>query len=401
MDKKINEFKSLLQLNEELSQINDLDAVLDYLLTKARKMTNADGGTIYIAKEDKLKFSYTQNDTLFSSNLDNKNLYSNLTINIDETSIAGYSAYKKELLNIPDCYKLGDRFSYHFNSSWDKKSGYHTQSMLTQPIKNVNDVVVGVIQLINAKDSSGKIIPFSKDDEVLISYFAGNASVHIERANLTRELILRMIKMAELRDPKETGPHVNRVGAFAAELYEHWATKNNISYSKIKKLKGNMRLSAMLHDVGKIAISDTILKKPGRFDDEERAIIKTHTIFGAQLFKNSTSELDKLSLDIALNHHERWDGKGYPGKVKDIYSEDVKMAEGKKADEIPLCGRIVAIADVYDALMSSRYYKESWTEKDTLNEIKKCGGTQFDPKLVNYFMEIHATIHAIRAKYQD
>ena len=257
------------------------------------------------------------------------------------------------------------------------------------------------MQLINSKNSEGKIIPFSKEDEMLISYFAGNASVHIERANLTRELILRMIKMAELRHPKETGPHVNRVGAYSAELYEHWATKNNISRPETKKMKGNMRLSAMLHDVGKIAISDLILKKPGRFDEEERTIMNYHTIYGARLFKNSTSELDQLSFKIALNHHETWDGKGYPGKVKDIYSDDVKMAGGKKKNEIPLSGRIVAIADVYDALMSKRCYKKSWSEEDTLKEIRKCSGKQFDPKLVEYFFEIYDTIRAIQKKYQD
>lgn len=395
------QLQSILKLNEEISQIQDLDAVLDYLLTRAREMTHADSGTLYIADGDNLVFSYTQNETLFTSNLDNKNLYAAFKVPINDNSIAGYVANRRELLNIPEVYSLDEALPFSFNSSFDKSSGYCTQSMLTAPIINAHQDMVGVLQLINAKTPENEITSFTKDDEMLITYFAGNASVHIERAELTRELILRMIKMAELRDPKETGAHVNRVGAVAAELYVHWATKKGIDPIEIKKQKGNMRLAGMLHDVGKIAISDLILKKPGRFDDDERMIMNFHTIYGARLFLNSKSEIDQLSEKIALTHHENWDGTGYPGKIGDINKDIESMGEGYKGEEIPLGGRIVAIADVYDALMSIRVYKSAWTEEDTLNELRKCSGTQFDPELIDYFFEIYDTVKAIRGKYLD
>jgi len=395
------QFQSIMAFNDEISQVQDLDAVLDFLLTKARELTKADSGTLYLTQGDELVFSYTQNDTLFKSNLDNKNLYGAFKIPISDNSIAGYVANRKKLLNIPDAYTIDTKRPFSFNASFDKSSGYKTQSILTTPIVNPRDEVVGVLQLINAKDKEGKIKEFSKNDEMLITYFAGNASTHIERAELTREMIMRMIRMAELRDPKETGAHVNRVGAIASELYVHWALKNGIDTNTIKKRKGNIRLAAMLHDVGKIAISDVILKKPGRFDDDERFVMNFHTIFGARLFQHSKSEIDILSKKIALFHHENWDGSGYPGNVGNIHRNIEDMGKGYKGEEIPVEARMVAISDVYDALMSIRSYKKAWTEEDTLNEMLKCSGTQFDPELIDCFLQIYDIVKAIFVKYSD
>ena len=254
-----HKFEQLIHINNELNSIDDFDAILDRILTEARNLTDADAGTIYLNHANKLRFSYTQNDTLFTSNLDNNNLYLNSTLPIDESSIAGHVALHKKILNIPDVYQLTNTLPYSFDSSWDKENNYKTTSVLTVPIISGQGNSVGIIQLINSKNEKNKIVPFNQDSELLAMSFAATAGSHIERANLTREMILRMIKMAELRDPKETGPHVHRVGAISAELYEHWARAKKIDPHTIKQIKGNLRLSAMLHDVGKIAISDLIL----------------------------------------------------------------------------------------------------------------------------------------------
>ncbi len=206
-------------------------------------------------------------------------------------------------------------------------------------------------------------------------------------------MILRMIKMAELRDPKETGAHVNRVGAYSAELYEHWAIKNGISEKEIKKVKGDYRMASMLHDVGKVGISDTILKKPGIFNDEERQIMKNHTIYGTELFKYAASDMDKLASEISISHHENWDGTGYPGSIT--------HQKGYVGENIPLSGRIVRITDVYDALISVRCYKEAWKEQDVLDEIDKKSGIEFDPFLVTCFFDIYETIKNIQVKYEE
>jgi len=163
---------------------------------------------------------------------------------------------------------------------------------------------------------------------------------------------------------------------------------------------------AMLHDVGKVGISDIILKKPGPFDDDERTIMETHTIQGARLFRDNQSEFDDIAAEVALTHHEHWDGNGYPGYVElDIENPEKLYAQirknPRKGEEIPLFGRIVAVADVFDALLSRRVYKKAWTEDDVLGEIRKSAGTQFDPDLVDIFFEVMPQLMQVRKRYPD
>jgi response regulator RpfG family c-di-GMP phosphodiesterase len=136
-------------------------------------------------------------------------------------------------------------------------------------------------------------------------------------------------------------------------------------------------------------------------DSEEFRIMQYHTIHGARLFQNQESELDVLSAEIALNHHEKWDGTGYPGKIDDIYQDQLPLGAGKQGEEIPISGRIVALADVYDALVTRRPYKSPWSDDMTLNYIKDQSGKHFDPEVVDAFLAIYDVIAAIRAKYQE
>jgi HD-GYP domain-containing protein (c-di-GMP phosphodiesterase class II) len=168
------------------------------------------------------------------------------------------------------------------------------------------------------------------------------------------------------------------------------------------------RMAAMLHDVGKVAISDTILKKPARFTEEEYDIIKQHTVLGARLFADRQSDFDDAAAVVALNHHERWDGKGYPGYVNvetgnplPEHTNADGTAVGKKAEEIPLFGRIVALADVFDALSSARVYKEAWSEDQIFDTLRKDSGTHFDPELVDIFFNKIETIKSIQQRYQE
>ena len=361
---------------------------------------NPRAGTIYLRYGDELVFEHTQNDLLFTSNLDNKNNYLSQRIPVTDSSIAGFVALnslkgegKDTVLNFPDVYDLSNTYPFNFDKSFDTGNDYRTKSLLATSVDNVNGENIGVIQLINKKGNRKQSIQFDKDDETVLSSFADLAAVHIERARITKEMILRMIKMAELRDPKETGAHVNRVGAYSAELYEHWAIKNGISEKEIKKVKGDYRMASMLHDVGKVGISDTILKKPGLFNDEERQIMKNHTIYGTELFKYAASDMDKLASEISISHHENWDGTGYPGSIT--------HQKGYAGENIPLSGRIVRITDVYDALISVRCYKEAWKEQDVLDEIDKKSGIDFDPFLVTCFFDIYETIKNIQVKYEE
>jgi len=399
----------LVDFGLEISQVADLDLLLEKVLSEARFLFNADAGSIYIREGQQLRFTISQNQTLQKRLPKGKKLiYTSFTLPINNKSIAGYVANNDATLNIPDVYRLNSSLPFSFNSEFDKISGYHTKSMLTIPMKNTRNQIIGVLQLINAQDDKGQIIPFNSEDEPIVKHFAIYAANAIERAQMTRDTIERMISMAELRDPKETGPHANRVAAYAVELYEAYAHKKNLTRKEIDRTRDALRMAAMLHDVGKVAISDTILKKPGKLTEEEYEVMKLHTLHGARLFLNPRSDFDEFSAIVALNHHERWDGKGYPGHVDPMSGKPLPGFEGpdgkalgKKGEEIPLFGRIVALADVYDALSSRRVYKEAWSEENVLRILQEERGKQFDPDLVDCFIERLDVIRAIASKYPD
>jgi HD-GYP domain-containing protein (c-di-GMP phosphodiesterase class II) len=389
----------LLRTNETLANIKDLDSLLENVLTEARHFLNADAGTIYQAARGFLYFSYVQNDTLFRGETKDKYIPSDAFIPVDKTSLAGYVAKTGETILIDDVYHIQNDLSITFNPAFDQKTNYRTTSILGVPLKTRDDEIVGVLQLINAKNDSGEVVAFSMQDKLFISQFALNAADAIERARLSREMVLRMVELAELRDPYETSQHAKRVGAYAVELYEKWATRRSVSIREIKKVRDALRTAAMLHDVGKVAISDTILKKPGQLSYDEKMAMRKHTIHGARLFTRLTSFWDNVSWLVALNHHENWDGSGYPGKIDDIHAEPIYMGRGKQGTEIPLYARVVSICDVYDALISQRAYKKGWRQEHALRYIRYQAGKKFDPELVGIFLKMGELLNAIVKKY--
>ena len=400
---------SMTRLGIELSQINDLDILMERVLLRARQFSNADAGSIYIREGQWLHFSYTQNDTLQKKLPDGEKLiYSTFKIPIDEKSIAGYVAATGKSLNIEDVYDLEVTLPYSFSNKFDETVGYKTKSVLTLPLHNSSAQLLGILQIINTQDQFGEITNFSDNDVMMMHHFAAVAAVALERAQMTRALILRMIRMAEMRDPRETGAHVNRVAGVSVEIYEQWAMRRKMEGKEIDKTRDVLRMAAMLHDVGKVATSDLILKKPARLSEDEYEIMKMHTIQGARLFQNRQSDFDEAAGVVALTHHERWDGKGYPGYIDFHTGRPIKgfmlpngRARGKKGTEIPLFGRIVALADVFDALSSKRSYKEAWDEHTILGQIEQSSGTHFDPELVEIFFSRYEIIRAILNRYQD
>ncbi|MDX2003643.1 MAG: tetratricopeptide repeat protein [Meiothermus sp.] len=179
------------------------------------------------------------------------------------------------------------------------------------------------------------------------------------------EMVYRLALAAEYRDDN-TGEHIQRVGDMAAQI------ARELGWSKART--DILRQAATLHDIGKIAISDTILLKPGKLTPEEYDVVKTHTTLGAEILGDGRSELLRVAEQIARSHHERWDGKGYP--------------QGLAGEDIPEAGRIVAVADVLDALTSERPYKRAWTLSEAIEEIQKSAGTQFDPRVVAACMRV-------------
>ncbi len=193
------------------------------------------------------------------------------------------------------------------------------------------------------------------------------------------ETIYRLSRAAEYKD-EDTGAHIQRMSYYTAAV----ARKMGLSERDVE----NLLYAAPMHDIGKIGIPDRILLKPGKLDDEEWVIMRQHTIFGAKILEGSDTEFVKLGAIIALSHHEKWGGTGYP--------------KGLKGKEIPLSARIVAIADVFDALTSNRpYRKEPFSTEQAFDMIKENIGTHFDPEVAETFFAITGEILEIREKYKD
>ena len=200
-----------------------------------------------------------------------------------------------------------------------------------------------------------------------------------EETNRIQEEVI--VSLAEITENKseQTGQHIKRVSEYSRII----ARQLGLS----EEAAENLRLASTMHDLGKLMIPSEILDKPGRLTDEEFAEIKKHPGFGEHLLHNVEGETMTLARQVALEHHERYDGKGYPN--------------GEKGEEIGLEGRIVAVADVYDALTSRRSYKEAWDPKAAYDEIVRCSGTQFDPRVVEAFIAAYDQIDAARRQYAD
>lgn len=403
-----NELKRqmITQIEEQLKEIKDVDILLENILSGARKLVNADAGSIYEydSKENRLKIRYSQNDTKQKELAPGEKLaYTSYSFIPTKQYISGYALLSKKLINIEDVYHMSpyldeaktEKRPYEFNELSDVATGYRTHSMLTIPLIATNGRVLGVLQIINAQDEQGNVIPFDKDSEFYISQFAVKVGSIYEYAYLTRQNIDRLVKMAGFRDSKETGAHVERVSSFSLEIYDRYATNMNIPEKERERFRDNLRLASRCHDVGKVAVPDRILKKEGILDDDERDIMKGHTCVGAQIFSPVENDLDTMARDVCLHHHDRWDGgnRGYPGHFDYMeYIPATKMPheleQALKGKEIPLAARIVSLADVYDALRHKRCYKEEWSVEDTFKEIQSQSGKQFDPDLVEAFMQI-------------
>ena len=391
----------LLDVIETVHHIQELDELLERVLLEARSFVNADAGTLYLVSRNRLFFSFVQNDTLFARNqAESRYVYSSRSLPLDNSSLAGYVAASGESLLIDDVYHIQSQVDYSFNPSFDQKTSYLTCSMLIVPLATRTGRIVGVLQLINAKADDGTVVAFSEHDRRYVNQFARHAAGAIEAARLSKEMVLRMVELAELRDPFETSRHAKRVGAYAAELYHLWAIRNGTPEKTIRRKRGVLKTAAMLHDIGKVAVSDTILQKKGKLTAQERERLRWHTVLGARLFTYTNSPWDQMSREVILNHHERWDGSGYPGKIPSLSAHPIAFGPGKKGSEIPVSARIVAVVDVFDALVSERAYKDPWEVDRALEYLEASAGGQFDPELVTLFLGMQDVVASIRNKYE-
>ena len=203
-------------------------------------------------------------------------------------------------------------------------------------------------------------------------------SLNKEITHTQKEVVFTMGAIGESRS-KETGNHVKRVAEYSKILA--------LEYGLSKEQAEMLKQASPMHDIGKVAIPDAILNKPGRFDDDERKIMDTHASLGYEMLKNSDRPLLKLAATVAYQHHEKWDGSGYP--------------QGLKGENIDINGRITALADVFDALGSHRVYKKAWEDERIFNLFKEERGKHFDPLLIDIFFDKLDKFLEIRDRFKD
>ena len=285
--------------------------------------------------------------------------------------IAGFVARTGSAVNIRDAYK-----DTRFTQDLDRITGYQTKSVLAIPLKGRDGKVLGVFEVLNKNNGV-----FNDEDEGFLRILATIAGSFIENATLYDELrrshletIYRMALVAEFRDQQDTGKHLRRMSRYSGII----ASGMGLTYQESE----DIRYASPLHDIGKVAIPDSILRKPGKLDTAEYDEMKRHTIYGSQMLVNAESKLLRLAAKIAIAHHEHFDGTGYPYQLK--------------GQQIALEARIVSVADVFDALISKRVYKGAWSVDETLTYIKSQEGKLFDPEVIavlcKYFDDIMAAM---------
>ncbi len=398
---------ALNRLSLALSTVQDVDTLLTRLLTEAGHAFHCEAGSILLVEDGALVFRHTLNseegaiDRLLIRPDDPTRLP------IDRTSMAGAAALEGMVV-VRDAYDIPESEPFRFNPAMDRLTGLRTRAVVSVALRSNQEELLGVLQLINPRDpESGRPIEFSAEDQALVRNFASLAAVALERSNLTRTLVLRIMGIAELHDPKETGAHIRRVSQVAARLFVSWASRKGWTEDRILKELDTLRPAAMLHDVGKVGITDAILKKAGPLTDDERSRMKTHTTIGAKAaLKGQRTAFDLAVRDVTLYHHAKWDGTGYPTHAELVETlqalgVDASGVPEPRGEGIPMVGRLVAIADVFDALMSRRAYKPAWSPAEVRAEFERSAGNHFDPELVQLLLEDFETYCQIHASIVD
>jgi len=338
----------LLEITRRLMSVTDLDALLRLIAQATTQLLDADRATIFLVDSE------------------HGELWSKVALGIGQgdeirfpvgTGIAGQVAATGETINIPDAY-----LDKRFNAEPDQQSGYRTRSLLTFPMKAHDGRVIGVFQVVNKAGG-----PFTADDDDTLSSLAASAAIAVENAHLVTEqrqlwktLIETLAITIDARD-QQTAGHSQRVTRYAEVI----GRELGLAGTELEKL----RAAALLHDYGKIAVRDGVLRKAGKLDDREFAYMKAHAEKTGEFLSHLEFPRDMRDVPlIAAQHHERMDGTGYP--------------HGIPGSDILLGARIVACADVFDALTSPRFYKPAYPMKKTLKLMDGMAGDHLDREVV-------------------
>ena len=373
----INNLKDkLLKNNEYYNSKNPMIALLNIAKTISSK-TNIDSLLKTIADETTSALN-AERCTVFISDKEKNELWSKVATGLNTEEIrfpinkglAGHVAMTGETVNIKDAYS-----DTRFNKEIDLQTGYHTRNILCMPIRNMHYEIIGVIQVLNKNGSA-----FSVYDEKLLVTIGMNAGIAIENSRLFEKqqqmleqqhklfssFIDTLVASIDARD-KITSGHSTRVKMYS-QLICREMKLNETETSLIEQ-------AAILHDIGKIGIRDSVLQKEGLLTPEEYAHIQEHAKITHDILSKIYNTKDtELIAEIASSHHEKYNGKGY--------------YRGLKGEEIPLGGRILAVADVFDAITSKRHYRDKMPIKNVISILIEDSGSHFDPEIVKHFLKI-------------
>lgn len=351
---RMEEMGALLEVGRVVSSTLDLRELLTKIMSTATKVMRCETSTVYLVDEqtNELYFHIVSGDPNVGAKLQEIRLPMG-------TGLAGWCAQNNKPVIVPDTEK-----DPRFFKGADKKSGFVTRSMICVPMR-LKDRVVGVLQVLNRTGD----IPFNDHDLETLENVANQAVSAIENARLyenIQKVYLSTIEVLataiDAKDPYTQG-HSRRVTQYSVAIAEEM----NLPPKEVE----NIRYAGLLHDVGKIGIKDSIIRKPGRLTDEEYAIIKKHPAIGAKILRPVDFLADKIP--GVLHHHEYYDGRGYPDHLT--------------GTTIPLAGRIICVADAFDAMTTNRPYRKGLSVKTAVGELQKFSGKQFDPECVEAFLK--------------
>lgn len=351
----------LTEFGSKISHHNSLDSLLSLIAEQIQKIIGVKRCFIFIKDDSRNEF--------WSKIASGKGLkYSEIHLPLHGNNIACAVAKSGHTVNIADAYS-----DKRFSKELDIITGFKTTSLLAVPLKNKEGKVIGVFQLNNKEDNT----PFNLRDEGILKLLATLAGGNIEIAALYEEVklanletIYRLAVAAEYRDQYDTKTHLAHISAVCELL----AKELGFSVIEVENIKN----ASLLHDIGKVAIPDHILLKPGKLTPKEYEIMKEHTKYSEKILKGAKSKILETAYKMSVAHHEKWDGSGYPSKLK--------------GEQIPLEARILSVADVFDALSMKRVYKQAWPLKEAYNYIVSKAGTDFDPKVVEIFKKVFPEI---------
>lgn len=358
--------KLLVEFGARTSGEIRLDKLLDVIAEQISTMLDVGRCAIYLKDVEK--------NELWSKIAQGHGLeHTEIRVPLDGNNVVSIVARTGEIINLPNAYE-----DSRFSMDVDMVTDFRTHTMLAVPLKNNSGKVLGVFQVANKADGS----PFDKNDEGLLTLLATLAGSSIEIAKLYQdvhvaqlETIYRLAITAEYRDQQDTRAHLKNISIISYLL----ARALGMGTKDSELIKN----ASPLHDIGKVALADNILLKPGKLTPEEFEIMKSHTVYGGRILEGAHSKVLKIAHKMSLYHHEKWNGKGYPN--------------GLKGEEIPLEARIVTVADVFDALCQFRVYKQAWKTEEAYEYILSQSGQSFDPRIVAAFKKIYPSVRKLYA----